>query len=91
MTGHGWVIPNKDGIKARCGGPGMCATCNREVVMAKSWEDIMKNIHEVPDERVHRALFDLAGKIQVLEKQAFDAGEAKMAAEAPASKARKRG
>jgi hypothetical protein len=28
--GHGWVTPNIDGSKARCGGPGMCEVCNKE-------------------------------------------------------------
>lgn len=30
MNGHGHVIPNADGAKARCGGPGICAECSRE-------------------------------------------------------------
>lgn len=30
--GHGWVTPNADGSKARCGGPGLCPECAREVV-----------------------------------------------------------
>jgi hypothetical protein len=29
-TGHGWVVPRDDGMKARCGGPGLCAECRRE-------------------------------------------------------------
>lgn len=28
--GHGHVIPNKDGSKARCGGPALCAICSWE-------------------------------------------------------------
>lgn len=28
---HGWVTPIAGGIKARCGGPGMCRDCNAEV------------------------------------------------------------
>lgn len=28
--GHGHVIPNLDGSKARCGGPGICEVCNKE-------------------------------------------------------------
>lgn len=28
--GHGHVIPNPDGSKARCGGPALCAECARE-------------------------------------------------------------
>lgn len=26
-TGHGHVYPRPDGVKARCGGPAMCAPC----------------------------------------------------------------
>lgn len=28
--GHGWVTPNADGSKARCGGPGFCRECSAE-------------------------------------------------------------
>lgn len=31
---HGHVTPRADGIKARCGGPGMCDECNRELALA---------------------------------------------------------
>ena len=29
-TGHGHVRPRPDGVKARCGGPGICAECSRD-------------------------------------------------------------
>lgn len=29
-TGHGHVRPRPDGVKARCGGPGLCGECARE-------------------------------------------------------------
>lgn len=29
-TGHGHVWPRPDGVKARCGGPGMCSECSRD-------------------------------------------------------------
>lgn len=29
--GHGWVTPNPDGSKARCGGPTLCDVCRREL------------------------------------------------------------
>ena len=32
--GHGHVTPNPDGVKARCGGPGLCAVCNQEAADA---------------------------------------------------------
>lgn len=28
--GHGWVVPRKDGHKARCGGPNICSLCRKE-------------------------------------------------------------
>lgn len=28
--GHGHVKPRPDGMRARCGGPGLCAECSRE-------------------------------------------------------------
>ena len=28
--GHGHVVPNPDGSKARCGGPRICSVCSRE-------------------------------------------------------------
>lgn len=32
-SGHGWVFPHPQGIKARCGGPGMCAQCRRDAML----------------------------------------------------------
>ena len=34
MSGHGWVTPNADGTKARCGGPGICPPCSIEFAQA---------------------------------------------------------
>lgn len=40
MSGHGWVTPNPDGTKARCGGPALCPECaveaGRQAGMAAS-------------------------------------------------------
>ncbi len=30
-TGHGHVRPRADGVKARCGGPGICDECSMEL------------------------------------------------------------
>lgn len=30
--GHGHVVPRDDGIKARCGGPGLCKQCALEQI-----------------------------------------------------------
>lgn len=29
-TSHGWVRPRADGARAKCGGPGICSTCQTE-------------------------------------------------------------
>lgn len=33
MSGHGHVTPNADGSRARCGGPGFCDACSRELAL----------------------------------------------------------
>lgn len=30
-TGHGHVFPRPDGVRARCGGPGLCSECARDL------------------------------------------------------------
>lgn len=35
-TGHGHVIPRHDGVKARCGGPGICTQCSQELAQLKA-------------------------------------------------------
>ena len=34
-TGHGHVFPRTDGVKARCGGPGVCKQCSIDAARAK--------------------------------------------------------
>ncbi len=34
MSGHGWVTPSPNGIRARCGGPAICRECALEKVRA---------------------------------------------------------
>lgn len=41
-TGHGYVYARSDGVKARCGGPGLCAQCNRELAAAKAASTAMQ-------------------------------------------------
>lgn len=31
MSGHGHVVPNPDGSRARCGGPAICKVCAQEL------------------------------------------------------------
>jgi hypothetical protein len=33
------VVPRPDGAKARCGGPGLCSTCTRELVAHRGGHD----------------------------------------------------
>jgi len=35
-TGHGHVRLRPDGVKARCGGPGLCAECSRELAQMEA-------------------------------------------------------
>ena len=35
-TGHGHVHPRSDGVKARCGGPGICSVCSKEAGVWKA-------------------------------------------------------
>lgn len=35
QMGHGHVTPNKNGAKARCGGPGICLECNEEMELLR--------------------------------------------------------
>lgn len=37
-TGHGHVTPREDGMKARCGGPALCAECSRELAVKEGKE-----------------------------------------------------
>jgi hypothetical protein len=36
-TGHGHVWERPDGMKARCGGPGLCDVCSRALAAVKAW------------------------------------------------------
>lgn len=44
--GHGHVIPNKDGSKARCGGPSICPECSAEFAQV--------NLQTKPEEKKTR-------------------------------------
>lgn len=47
--GHGHVRPRPDGVKARCGGPGLCPRCARELAvqaLAKSKDDYARTSAE---------------------------------------------
>lgn len=44
-TGHGHVFPRPDGVKARCGGPGICTRCSLEKL----------KMEKVRDDKAHKA------------------------------------
>ena len=43
MSGHGWVVPNPDGSKARCGGPALCLDCAKEARLFRAKEPDFDN------------------------------------------------
>ena len=55
MKSHGHVVPNKDGSKARCGGPKICSFCARELAqkfaddLAFERKEVMGNVADLPD------------------------------------------
>lgn len=38
-TGHGHVFPRPDGVRARCGGPGICLDCSRDLARKNAQEN----------------------------------------------------
>lgn len=44
--GHGHVNPRPDGVRARCGGPGICAECSHEQAMAIKGDADIKALRE---------------------------------------------
>lgn len=47
--GHGWVTPNEDGSKARCGGPAICSVCWREAHPGVSPKEQLATLLGVPE------------------------------------------
>jgi len=45
--GHGWVVPRSDGVKARCGGPGLCRTCSQEQQALNKQQVVAPEIREL--------------------------------------------
>lgn len=46
-TGHGHVRPRPDGVRFRCGGPGLCNECSREAVadLARRQRELDTSVH----------------------------------------------
>ena len=38
--GHGHVFPRPDGVKARCGGPGICPQCSKDLQVQRRWVEM---------------------------------------------------
>jgi len=56
-TGHGWVYPRPDGMKARCGGPAMCSTCAADATR--------KTVYEAASERQGAAQNELIALLKL--------------------------
>lgn len=46
--GHGWVHPRADGVKARCGGPGLCNLCKKDQDSATKPAEPSEKVLKVP-------------------------------------------
>jgi hypothetical protein len=56
-AGHGHVTPRPDGIRARCGGPGICDVCSRELAISRrTLGDITPSADAMNQQRVERPL-----------------------------------
>ncbi|PZX29452.1 hypothetical protein C7416_104457 [Cupriavidus phytorum] len=40
--GHGHVVPRPDGLKARCGGPGLCPVCQTEQRLDAEFQEMLR-------------------------------------------------
>lgn len=65
-TGHGHVYPRPDGVKARCGGPGLCPTCANDAARKRHEEGSVSSneryeIVGLTREQAHKIADDLAG------------------------------
>jgi hypothetical protein len=46
-TGHGHVIPNENGVKARCGGPALCPVCREEQSRVRGTKDTVPVLRDM--------------------------------------------
>lgn len=51
-TGHGHVRPRPDGIKMRCGGPGLCSACSKERASSILWDTDPQALAAIPPDEV---------------------------------------
>lgn len=57
-TGHGHVTPRADGVRTRCGGPGLCTVCMREaaaLAQAKKHRRRTKELSQIAPPTQHSA------------------------------------
>lgn len=74
MSGHGWVTPNADGSKARCGGPALCTKCALELAR-QHHKDPWRNELGTTSGRVERAGKLGRAGMPKAEKNDLDSGE----------------
>jgi ribosomal protein S27AE len=70
--GHGHVRPRDDGMKARCGGPGICPQCSQEAVTAEFADINAATVPAPPVQATARCpncgtAFDPTGPVRVTE------------------------
>ncbi|QQK04782.1 hypothetical protein JFN94_25985 [Burkholderia anthina] len=67
-TGHGHVFPRADGMKARCGAPGLCAACAADLARQKGFSG---DAASTTPARAHLPV-DGTARLDELERQAID-------------------
>lgn len=56
--GHGHVVPRLDGTVMRCGGPGICRTCQKERLLLDIWQEAADTQHAQATE-IRPGIFDV--------------------------------
>jgi hypothetical protein len=70
-TGHGHVYLRPDGNKARCGGPGVCSECNRDLATYNASHASVPTPTVAREQQLTEVIVDLLG---ALDRQTFPVG-----------------
>ena len=73
-VGHGHVFGRPDGVRARCGGPGFCAECSRDLARHKAGLPREEEVAPPSNERVSphvKWLLDVASHLHAERRTAF--------------------
>ncbi len=62
QPGHGWLRPLPNGLKARCGGPGLCKECSREEAWLKEAVGHLYNWKRYGGDNFHSLMFTMFQK-----------------------------